>query len=143
MLRTPPLLHARLARLVAVVLGSAVLCGAAASSASAATGFQDPSKNIRCATKGSSLTCVILRQTSKCGQTWTASGTLKRTGPAVMNFGCFSGMPFSAKKYSTLRVGKKKTIGGVTCVIQKSSEVRCTNKAGHGFGLKRTGSTSF
>jgi hypothetical protein len=125
-------------------LHGAATAGATPVSASAAAGFQDPTKNIRCAVKGSAVTCIIRRQNkAKCTQLYTASGTLKKSGPAVMNFGCFNDKPFSAKRFKTLKYGKKKTVKGVTCVATKKTGMRCTNRAKHGFVLHRKGSTAF
>jgi hypothetical protein len=134
----------RVARVVLTLVGALALHGAVAASASAATGFQDPSKNIRCAVKGSAVTCIILRQDkAKCAKLFTASGSLKQSGPSVMNFGCFTAAPFSAKRFTTLKYGKRKTLKGVTCVASRSTGMKCTNRAKHGFTLSRKGSTSF
>ncbi len=141
----------RAAQVVLTVVGAVALHGAATASAepvrasaSAAAGFQDPSKNLRCAVKGSAVTCMIRRQDkAKCAKLFTASGTLKRRGPSVMNFGCFEKSPFAAKRFKTLAYGKRKTVKGVTCVVTKRAGMKCTNADRHGFSLTRKGSTSF
>jgi hypothetical protein len=115
-----------------------------ASASAAAAGFQDPTKNVRCAVKGSAVICLIRHQDkATCGKLFTASGTLKKHGPAVMNFGCFPTSPFAATRFTTLAYGKRKTIGGVTCVVTKKTGMKCTNADKHGFSLTRKGSTSF
>src|SRR5690349_7031188 len=109
----------RAALLVATLVCAVALHGTASA---ATTGFQDPSKNIRCAVKGTSLTCIILRQDkAACGQAYTASGTLKKSGPSVMNFGCFPKSPPGTSKFTTLAYGKKRSVGGITCVVSKSA----------------------
>ena len=127
-----------------VLAGAFASAGVGPASASAASGFQDQSKNIQCAVKGSAVTCIIKRQDkAKCAALFTASGALKSSGPSVMNFGCFATAPFSDKKFTTLKYGKKKTLKGVTCTMSKTAGVKCTNGAKHGFTLSRKGSTSF
>lgn len=141
------------AQVLLTLVGAFVLQGVATSAASsspvaapasAAAGFQDPTKNIRCAVKGAAVTCIILRQNkAKCARLYTAGGSLKKTGPSVMNFGCFSTRPFASKRFTTLKFGKRTTIKGVTCVATKASGMKCTNRSRHGFSLSRKGSTSF
>ncbi len=139
---------------VLTVVGAIALYGAAtaaagtepvsASASAAAAGFQDPSKNIQCAVKGSAVTCMIRRQDkASCAKLFTASGTVKRTGASVMNFGCFKASPLNTKTFKTLAYGKRKTVKGVTCVVSKTTGVKCTNADKHGFSLSRKGSTSF
>jgi hypothetical protein len=131
----------RAALVVLTVVGALALHGTASA---ATTGFQDPSKNIRCAVKGSALTCIILRQDkAKCSSVFTASGRLKKQGPAVMNFGCFAKSPLGAKRFATLKYGKRKTVRGMTCVVSRTAGMKCTNSAKHGFSLSRKGSTTF
>lgn len=112
--------------------------------ASARVGFQDASKNIRCAQTGSSVTCVIRRQGKKgsCTRAFQASGRVARRGASVLNAGCFAKMPFKVSRYTTLKTGKRKTIKGVTCRAGKGT-MRCTNADQHGFELKRSGTTAF
>ena len=143
----------RAAQVVLTLVGAIALHGAAtaaastepvSASASAAAGFQDPTKNIQCAVKGSALTCIIRRQDkAKCATLFTASGTLKKQGPSVMNFGCFEASPLGREGFTTLDYGKRKTVKGVTCVVSRTAGMKCTNAAKHGFSLSRKGSTSF
>jgi hypothetical protein len=143
----------RVAQVVLTLVGAIALHGAAtatanstpaASASAAAAGFQDPSKNIQCAVKGSSLTCMIRRQDkASCAKLFTASGTLKKRGPSVMNFGCFKASPLNTKRFKRLAYGKRKRIKGITCVVSKRAGIKCTNADKHGFTLSRKGSTSF
>ncbi len=143
----------RAAQVVLTLVGAIALHGAAtaaantapvSASASAAAGFQDPTKNVQCAVKGSAVTCMIRRQDkATCAKLFTASGTLKKSGPSVMNFGCFKAAPFATKTFKTLAYGKRKTVKGVTCVVTKTTGMKCTNADKHGFSLSRKGSTSF
>ena len=47
------------------------------------------------------------------------------------------------RSFTTLAYGKRKTIEGVTCVVTKTTGMKCTNADKHGFSLNRKGSTSF
>ncbi len=137
-----------LAIVAAAVVAGPTQAGAAADEPAATTsarvGFQDASKNIRCAQSGKSVTCVIRRQGKKgaCNYAYQASGRVARRGASVLNVGCFHRFPFKVSRYTTMKAGKRKTINGVTCRAGKGT-MRCTNADKHGFELKRSGTTAF
>ena len=139
-----------------VVLG-AILLTSTADAGTRTTAFRDPSKKIRCATKESSVLCLIAgqkaatsaakskpkpapRKPPSCG--YTASGTVRKRGKATLNLGCFRDNPLRKRSFRTLGYGKKIKLNGVTCTVRRSG-VRCVNADKHGFELRRTGTIVF
>ena len=97
-----------------------------------------------CGLKGNALVCIVSNpaKTGACKGSYIAKGTVRRTGKAVLDVGCFGGLPYDVSGFITLRARHKTVRRGVTCTAARSS-MRCVNTSKHGFKLRRAGVSSF
>ena len=132
----------RTSRLVAL---AAALAGIVAPAATALTQFSTPSKNVGCIGDATRLRCDIAqtsvippKKPSSCEFDFgnyfsmTARGRSART--------CVSDSALGGKRI--IAYGTSIKIGSFVCV-SKRTDLRCTNRASHGWSLNRTKITLF
>lgn len=137
----------RRAAVAVCVLAALALVSPGASSASTMN-WHTPSGNIKCGIGlKHHVVCLIIEQTfapGSCDGVFSTSGAVGRRGRARLVTGCFSGAPFNVtgEGSRTLRYGKSITRYGVTCRSSRRG-MRCRNKSGHGFQLRRSAAAKF
>ena len=138
-----------------VVTLTVLSCGLACSHALAAhrpptrttsspKGFRTATGTVTCGLKGSALVCIVPNpsKAGSCKGSYVVKGRVRRRGKAVLDVGCFGGLPYDVSGFKTVRSGRRITRRGVTCTAGRRS-MRCVNRSKHGFTLKRAGASSF
>lgn len=111
-----------------------------------ARGWKSPSGNIVCGTASSKVVCFLLEQDfadAPCDGVYSTTGSVGRRGGARLFTGCFGGMPMNySPPIRTVRYGGKFRVKGVTCRSMRTG-MRCSNRSGHGFKLRRARAVRF
>jgi hypothetical protein len=131
---------------LAIMLAAALLLPPTGTEQASALGWKSPSGNIICGPLYSKVVCLILKQDfvdAPCDGTYSTSGSVGRTGRARLFTGCFGGAPMNyGPPIRTIPYGSRFKYLGVKCV-SKTTGMKCSNRSGHGFKLRRARAVKF